>query len=169
MSTFTITPTYTKTDIRRTFTNFEADLRMIVSRTGKMTEQYLENVCYDIYLFAEYAMIATVDITLLDESNKPLRAAKFTVNESGNVVSGSRPGSNNDWPIIATSELKVIVTFTKNYTNLSEEDKNTFLKDKGFKSPWGRTDINIKYPHLTKEDAQLYGSNGYELKKDNYK
>lgn len=169
MGTFTITPTYTKVDIRRTFTNFEADLRMIVLRTGKWTEEYMEKVCHDIYLFAEYGMLISVDITLLDQNHTPLRAAKFTVNENGTVVSGARPGSNHDWPNTVNSYLQVIVTNTKKYDDLSDEEKADFRSKAGFKSGWSPSNINTNYPHLTKESGQLYGNNGYELNKENFK
>ena len=169
MGTFTITPTFTKIDIRKTFENFEADLRMIILRTGKWSEAYLEKVCHDIYLFAEYGMLVSVDITLLDENEKPLRAAKFTVNENGTVVSGSRPGGNNDWPNIDNTALQVIVKNTKKYDDMTEEEKITFCKEAGFKNNWTPTNINTSYTHLSKTGAQLYGSNNYELKKDDYK
>ena len=169
MGTITITPTFTKVDIRKTFENFEADLRMIVLRTSKWTDAYRDDVCHDIYLFAEYSMLQSVDITLFDDKNAVLRAAKYTVNENGNISSGGRPGGNNDWPNLIGSTLKVIVVHDKKYRDLPDEDKATFLKDKGFKSPWGKIDINLNYPHLSKEDAQVYGSKGYELKKENYK
>lgn len=169
MGTITITPTYTKIDIRKTFENFEADLRMIVLRTGKWTDDHRDNVCNDIYLFAEYGMLKSVDITLFDRNQKVLRAAKFVVNDSGNVVSGARPGSNNDWPDLPDTVLKVIIVNTKSYLDLSTEAKATFLIEKGFKSNWTNIDVNLNYPHLSKETAQLYGSNGFELKKENYK
>lgn len=169
MGTITITPTFTKIDIRKTFESFEADLRMIVLRTGKWTDEHMENVCHDIYLFAEYAMLNSADITLFDEHEKPIRAAKYTVNENGNVVSGARPGSNNDWQNLPNTVLKVIITNTKAYNVLTDEEKSTFIKEKGFKSNWSNISVNLNYPNLSKEDAQLYGNKGYELKKENYK
>lgn len=169
MNTYTITPTFTKIDIRKTFENFEADLRMIVLRTCKWTDTYMENVSHDIHLFAEYGMLSTVDITLIDLTEKALRAVKYTVNENGNVVSGSRPGSNNDWPNLPNTVLKVIVTHTTKWNVLSEEEKAIILKEKGFKSSWSRIHVDLNYPHLSKEDAQLYGNKGYELKKENFK
>ena len=174
MGTFTITPTYTKVDIRKTFENFEADLRMIVSRTGTWTEDYMENVCHDIYLFAEYSMLRTVDITLKDEDEKDeakkiVRAAKFTVNANGSVTAGGRPGGNNDWPRLPNGKLNVVVTNMTKYDDMSEEERAAFRKDVGFKSPWGPIKIDLTYQHLRKENGQLYGSSGYELKKDDYK
>lgn len=169
MNTITITSTYTKVEIRKTFENFEADLRMIALRTQKWTDTHLDNVCHDIQLFAEYGMLKSADITLLDENEKALRAAKYTVNENGTVTSGARPGSNNDWPNTPNTVLKVITTYTQKWLDLSEDNRNAFLKDKGFKANWSSIRINLDYPHLSKEDAQLYGNKGYELKKENYK
>jgi hypothetical protein len=166
--TYTSTSTYTVVDIRKTFEGFSADFRMIAARTEKMSVQDVENTLHDIMAWAESKYLEYVDITLLDQSNKPVRAARYTVDEKGKAVQSDRAGSN-DWPNIANTYLTVIVKNNKTWDNLSKEQQSKFEGDNGFKRNWSPSSIDNSYSHLSKAGAQLYGSNGYELKKENYK
>lgn len=167
-STYTSTSTYTVVDIRKTFEGFSADFRMIAARTEKKSAHDVENTLHDIMAWAESKYLEYVDITLLDQSNKPVRAARYTVDEKGKAVQSDRAGSN-DWPNIPNTYLTVIVKNNKAWDSLSKEQQSKFEGDKGFKRSWGPSSIDNSYSHLSKASAQLYGSNGYELKKDNYK
>ena len=166
--TQTTTGTYTVVDIRKTFEGFSADLRMIGLRTGKKSLTEVEDYLHDILLWAESKYLIQVDITLIDMNEKPIQAARYKVDEQGKSISSERPG-NNLWSNIPGSRLMVIVTNSKSWWSLSEDDRLSFMKANQFKLTWGRTSIDTSYSHLSKSDAQLYASKGYELKKENYK
>lgn len=166
-STYISTSTYTVVDIRKTFEGFSADFRMIAARTEKMTSRDVESTLHDIMAWAESKYLEYVDITLLDQNNKPIRAARYTVDEKGKAVQSDRAGGNN-WPNVANTHLTVIVKNNKAWDSLTQEQQSKFEKDNGFKRNWGPSSIDNSYSHLSKSGAQLYGSNGYELKKDNF-
>jgi hypothetical protein len=167
-NTYTSTSTYTVVDIRKTFEGFSADFRMIAARTEKLSGKDVEDTLHDIMAWAESKYLEYVDITLLDLSNKPIRAARYTVDEKGKAVQSDRAGSN-DWPNVASTYLTVIVKKNKAWNDLSKEQQSKFEKENGFRRNWGPSTIDNSYSHLSKTGAQLYGSNGYELKKDNFK
>lgn len=167
-NTYTSTSTYTVVDIRKTFEGFSADFRMIAARTERMSGKDVEDTLHDIMAWAEAKYLDYVDITLLDQSNKPIRAARYTVDQNGKAIQSDRAGSN-DWPSIPNTSLTVIAKKNKTWEDLSQEQQLKFKKDNGFKRTWGPSKIDNSYSHLSKANAQLYGSNGYELKKENFK
>lgn len=166
--TTTKTSTYTVLDIRKTFEGCEADIRTIARRTGKWTMEYVDKIFYDILIFAEGDYLLSVDIVLLeDNSDKVLRASKFLVNSMGLATESDRAGKNNDWVDIPNTHLSVILSYTQKWKNLSNENRSDFMKN--LKVSWSPSVIDNSFPHLTKNDAQLYASKGYELQKTNYK
>lgn len=166
--TNTQTNTYTVVDIRKTFEGFEADLRMIARRTGKWSMEYVDSVIYDIIRLAESKYLSQIDITLLSSADTPVRAARYTVNESGSAITGSRAGGN-DWPDTVGTRLQVILWYTSSWHNLTPESQQRFCADKGFKIGWVTSRIDTTYTHLQQEQGQLYASKGYELSKLNFK
>ena len=94
---------------------------------------------------------------------------KTGVDENGKANQSDRAGNNNDWQNLPNTELRVVVNFTKNWTNKTEEQRNNFMTINNFRCGWGRLDFDNSYIHLSKADAQLYASKGYELKKENFK
>lgn len=167
-STYTSTSTFTVVDIRKTFEGFSADFRMIAARTEKMAGKDVESTLHDIMAWAESKYLDYVDITLLDQNNRAIRAARYTVDEKGKAVQSDRAGSN-DWPNITGTSLTVIVKNNTAWGALSHEQQSKFESENGFMRTWGPSKIDNSYSHLSKASAQLYGSNGYELKKDNFK
>lgn len=165
--TFTKTSTYTVIDIRKTFEGFNADFRMIAMRTDKLSSDDVDNFMHDIMHWAEAGHLSYVDVTLLDQSNKPLRATRFSVNDNGQAVKSDRAGTNN-WQNIPNTRLTVIVSNTTKWNGLTAIQQEMFKKDKGFKVNWGPSSIDTSYSHLSRANAQLYASNGYELKKENF-
>lgn len=167
--TLTNTGTYTVTDIRKTFEGFSADFRMIATRTGKKTISEVDTFINDIMIWAETKNLDYIDITLLSSDKKPLKAVRYRVDEKGKANQSDRAGNNNDWQNLPNTELKIVVNFNSKWTNLSKEQRDNFMTDNNFRCSWGRLDFDNSYNHLTKDDAQLYASKGYELKKENFK
>lgn len=168
-NTLTNTGTFTVTDIKKTFEGFSADFRMIAARTGKKTITEVEAFLNDIMIWAETKNLEYVDIALVDAASKPLKAVRFRVDENGKANQSDRAGNNNDWQNILNTELRVVVNFNSKWKNLREEQRNNFLTDNNFKCGWGRLDFDNSYTHLSKNNAQLYASKGYELQKENFK
>lgn len=165
MYTQTQTATYTVVDIQKTFGNFEADLRMIARRTGKLTQTEVEDYCHDVLVWAEGRYLDRVDITLTDAVGKVLQAARYTVNADGSAMSGDRAGGN-DWQDIAGSSLSVIIRQNSNWSGLDAVKKQA-VRGK-LNVNWGATDIDTSYTHLQRSAAQGYASKGYELNKENF-
>jgi hypothetical protein len=166
MSYGTYTATYTVVDIRKTFEGFEADLRMIARRTDKWTTEYVEKVFHDVIKLAEAKYLSKVSVSLKDSTDKAVQATKWVVNESGTAITGDRAGSN-DWSNISGTYLSVNLEYTSAWYNLSKDKRDAFEKD--CKVNWSPSTTDTNFPHLTQHSAQNYASNGYEVKKYNYK
>lgn len=166
--TTTNTSTYTVVDIRKTFEGCEADIRMIARRTGKWSMSYVDQIFHDIIKLAEEEYLKSVDITLLDASEKAIRATKFVVNANGTAITSDRAGAN-DWIDIPNTRLMVILSYTQKWFNLDEQQKQKFQSDNSFKISWVSTSIDNSFSHLNKSQGQLYASKGFELQKTTYK
>ena len=164
----TRTLTHTVIDIKKTFESFDADLRMIALRTGKWTSEFVDDVIHDIVKLAEAKYLDTIDVILVDTTQKVIRATKYTVNESGTTITGEKAGGN-DWTNIPNTELSVLLSYRQGWKSLTEEQRNNFRQTNNFKVGWSNTNIDNSFPHLTKLNAQLYASNGFELQKTIYK
>ncbi len=168
MSYGTYTTTYTVVDIRKAFESFEADLRMIARRTEKWTGDFVDKVFYDVVKLAEAKYLSKASIILQDATGKPIRAAQYTVNENGTGISGERAGGN-DWTNIPNTNLEVILQYTAAWHALTEQQQQAFGAANGFKINWTPSNIDTSFSHLTKQSAQTYSSNGYEISKANFK
>ncbi len=165
----TFTKTYTVTDIRKTFENFQADFRTIARRTEKMDMTTVDNIIHDILILAENKFLRSIDIVLLDNNETVIRATKFEINQDGTATSSDRAGKNNDWLNIPNTYLSVILSYNESWHNLSKQEKEEFQNDNNFKTSWVSSNIDNTFPHLSRNNAQLYASNGYELNKTVYK
>jgi hypothetical protein len=166
MSYGTYTATYTVVDIRKAFEGFEADLRMIARRTDKWSTEYVDKLVHDVIKLAEAKYLSKVSIALKNSAGTPLQATKFVVNESGTAISGDRAGSN-DWSNITGTHLSVTVEYTTAWHTLGLDKQNEF--EKALKFTWTPSTTDTNFPNLTQQGAQNYASNGYEVKKYNYK
>lgn len=167
-NTTTRTSTYTVTDIRKTFENCIADIRMISRRTGKWDITYVDRLGKDILKLAESKYLSCVTIILKrNNTGYQLRAAKFTVNDNGNTNEGDRAGKNYDWPADEDTYLSVILSYTSSWRSLTADQKNKFSDD--FEINWTSTSEDLSFSHLSRDNAQLYGSKTYEVQKTNFK
>lgn len=167
-NTITNTSTYTVVDIRKTFEGFSADFRMIAARTGKMSSTEVEDHLHDIMIWAEKKYLIYVDITLIDSNLRPIKATRYSVDENGKATQSDRAGQN-DWQNIPNSKLVTLVQNKPSWHSLTEEQQDKFKQSNNFILNWGKSQIDNSYSHLSKENAQLYASKGYELKKENFK
>ena len=146
-STSTNTSTYTVIDIRKTFEGCEADIRMIARRTGKWSMLYVDQIFHDIIKLAEEEYLKSVDISLLDATDKVIRATKFVINANGSANASDRAGAN-DWTDIPNTRLLVILSYTQKWHNLNSEQKSKFQIDNSFEIGWVTSSIDNSFPHL---------------------
>lgn len=167
-NTTTRTNTYTVTDIRKTFENCIADIRMIARRTEKWGLSYVDMLGKDILKLAESKYLSCVTIILKrNNTNYQLRAAKFTVNDNGNTNEGDRAGKNYDWPSDDDTYLSVVLSYTSSWHALTVDQKSNFSND--LEINWTSTSEDLSFSHLSSDNAQLYGSKTYEVQKTNFK
>lgn len=167
-NTTTKTSTYTVTDIRKTFENCIADIRMIARRTGKWDTTYVDRLSKDILKLAENKYLSCVTIILKrNNTGYQVRAAKFTVNDNGNKNEGDRAGKNYDWPSDEDTYLTVVLSYTSSWHALSVDQRSKFSDD--FEINWTSSSEDLSFSHLSSDKAQLYGSKTYEVQKTNFK
>lgn len=156
----TITQTFTRTDVRRVFENFQADLRMLAVRTQAMESDHAKNCGDDVCLMAQEDCLSRVHVQLYDSSGNLVKVHRYSVEDV--VSSGSsRPGGNR-WPCLPNGTLCVIV-------DLSDNGKLEQLKMLGeLKLSWSASSLSTDYSNMQKDGARLYSSNSYGLQRDTF-
>lgn len=156
----TITQTYTITDIRRVFENFQADLEMLALRTQAMTLDHAQKCAYDICLMALAQCLTYVHVQLRDSYGNLVRVHRYSVKKDILSVS-HRPGENR-WPCLPDGTLSVIIEF-------SDEHKLERLKRSGqLKINWGPSYWSTNYSGMRSDGTRLYSSNSYGLRRDTF-
>lgn len=156
----TITQTYTRTDIRKVFENFQADLQMLAVRTQAMELDLAQKFAYDICLMAIEKCLRYVHIQLYDSYGSLVKVHRYSVEED--ILSDSqRPGANR-WPCLPDGELHVIVEY-------SDTQKSEKLKKSGkLKIAWGPSSLSTDYSGMHSDGGRLYSSNGYGLRRETF-
>jgi hypothetical protein len=103
-----------------------------------------------------------VNLYLKDTNGKTIRAAKYEVSTDGASLAASRPG-NYLWPRTPGGQLKVHVTYSQTWWQLSETQKTNFKQH--LRMQWGTNDLDTSFPMLTRHSDRNYVSNGFGLKK----
>jgi len=156
----TVTQTYTRTDIRRVFENFQADLRMLAVRTQAMEPDHAKKCGDDVCLMAQVGCLSRVDVQLRDSSENLVRVHRYSVEEIMSSVS-SRPGGNR-WPCLPNGTLYVVVV-------PSDREKLKRLKILGeLKLIWSASPLSTDYSNMRRDGARLYSSNSYGLQRDTF-
>ena len=158
--TYTTTSTYTKTDIRRVFECFHADLSMLAIRTGAMDQSNVEKIAHDVFIFAEYRCLNAVHIQLRDSRGHLVSAHEYKPNESI-FGGGSRPGGNS-WPYEPNGKLVVILS----YSNSDEAER--VKTRQSLLCTWSPTDLSTDYSRMRTLEARQYTSSGYGLERTTY-
>lgn len=156
----TITQTYTRTDIRKVFEMFRAELEMLALRTQAMTLDHAEECAHDIDLMAQVKCLRYVHVQLRDIYGNLVKAHRYSVQED--IFSQSqRPGANK-WPCLPDGTLGVVIEY-------SDKKKLDGLKrSRRLKIDWGPSYWSINYSGMRYDGARLYSSNGYGLRRDTF-
>ncbi|UOG77419.1 hypothetical protein MTX78_23575 (plasmid) [Hymenobacter tibetensis] len=153
--------------MQKTFQGFKADMGMIAMRTGKWTQEKVDFYFHDVLKLAEQFYLKRVDIILHNTlTGDPIRVATYTVNNDGSAMEGGRAGGN-DWPNQTNTHLSLLLHYTTEWGKLTPAQQSDFRSK--LNANWSPSTINSNYPNLTREAAQLYATNGYELQKQNLK
>ena len=156
----TITQTHTRTDIRKVFECFGADLKMLAYRTQAMSLDCADNCAHDILIMAEEDCLQNVHIQLLDSGGSLIRVHKYQV-EKNISWDSQRPGANR-WPCSPSGNLNVIIY-------LSDNKKADKLKQSGrLKINWGPSSASTDYSHMRGSHGKMYASNSYGLRRNSF-
>ena len=156
----TSTQTYTRTDIRKVFENFQADMVMLAMRTQAMEPDYAQRCAYDVFLMAREECLEYVHIQLRDFLGRLVKAHRYSV-EVG-VFSDSLRAGGNRWPCLPSGTLCVIV-------QPSDSHKLEELKKSGeLKANWGASSLSTDYSGMRNDGMRLYSSSSYGLRRDTF-
>ena len=156
----TMTQTYTRTDIRKVFENFQADIQMLAVRTQAMDPDLAKDFAYDICLMAIEKCLRRVHIQLYDSYGRRVKVHRYSVAED--ILSDSQRPGGNRWPCLPDGELHVIVEY-------SDTQKSEKLKKSGkLKIAWGPSSLSTDYSGMHSDGGRLYSSNGYGLQRETF-
>lgn len=156
----TMTQTYTRTDIRKVFEQFQADLQMLAVRTQAMEFNHAQECGYDVYLMAREECLTQVHIQLRDSYRNLVRVHRYTVHRN-RLLGNQRPGGNG-WPCLPNGTLNVLVT-------PSDQQKLEKLKKSGaLKLSWGPSSLSTDYSGMRNDRSRLYSSQSYGLQRDSF-
>ena len=156
----TITKTYTRTDIRNVFENFQTDLQMLALRTQAMELDHARKCADDVCLMAREHSLKNVHVQLYDFCGNLVRVHRYSV-EKDISLNSQRPGGNR-WPCLPNGTLCVLIEY-------SDTQKFEELKGSGqLKINWGPSDLSTNYFGMRNDGARLYSSNSYGLRRDTF-
>lgn len=156
----TVTQTYTITDIRKVFENFQADLEMLALRTQAMELGHAQKCAYDVFLMAQERCLKYVHIQLRDFNGRLVKAHRYSV-EEGISSNSQRPGGNR-WPCLPGGSLNVIVKY-------SDKQKAEQLKKSGkLLLCWSPSGLSTNYYGMRRDGDRSYSSNSYGLRRDTF-
>lgn len=156
----TITQTYTRTDIRKVFEMFRAELEMLALRTQAMTLDHAEECAHDIDLMAQVKCLRYVHVQLRDIYGNLVKAHRYSVKED--ILSDSQRPGGNRWPCLPGGTLHVLV-------DPSDDRSLEQLKRSGqLMIAWSPSPLSTNYSGMRNEGARLYSSNSYGLRRDTF-
>lgn len=159
--TTTTTQTYTTVDIERVVRRFKADLVMIASSSGAITEATARDYAHDVEVLAKEGFLSTVDITLLSYWTE-VRAVTYVVNTSAGELTTSRPGGVK-WPRVHSPELRIVLSYTSNYDAEARESMRKHLK-----VGWVPTLADTSHTTLQRFAGRDYVSSGWGMQRTDF-
>lgn len=158
--TSTQTTTYTTTDIEAVVRRITADILMIASSTGAVTEERALKWANDIELLAKNGYLNYVDLTLLSNGVEQ-KATRFYINESG-MLANERPG-NARWPKVIEPHLRIVISYRDTYDQQARDKLAGKMKES-----WTTSYDDISHSRLTQSGGREYSSNGYGIQRKDY-
>lgn len=160
-STSTRTITYTQEDVSKVLRRFTADLKMIAASSKSITETKAAEYAHDVEYLAQRGYLKMVDVTLLS-GGVELKAVQYSVLIGSTDLTPSRPGDVL-WPEIKDASLRVVLTYTSDYTATIKEQTLPKLK-----IGWVPTDASTDHATLKKSGGRDYSSNGFGVTRKDF-
>jgi hypothetical protein len=160
-SSATATQTYSVADVEIVMHRVTADLVMIASSTGAVTEEMARQWGHDVEVLAKNGYLDSVDLTLFSAGVEQ-KAVRFDVNtDSGNLTT-SRPGGVL-WPRVIQPQLQIILIYS------SKCDAGALSKIAGqLKRCWVPVNVDTSHPGLKSTAGRDYVSNGYGMQRKDF-
>lgn len=160
-SSSTRTTTYTQEDVSKVVRRFTADLKMIAASSKSITEAKAAEYAYDVEYLAQRGYLKMVDVTLLS-GGVELKAVQYAVLIGSTELTPSRPGDVL-WPEIKDAFLRVVLTYTSDYTTAVKEQTLPKLK-----IGWVPTDASTDHSTLKANGGRDYSSNGFGVTRKDF-
>ena len=156
----TATGTYTLVDVRRVFENFEADLRMIVRRTGTNTQDWAEKTAADVLLFAGGDYLSQVSVVLFDRWGNRKAMKWYQVDKAAGEWESDLPGGNR-WPRLDSPSLSVVVHLNARWYAESAAAQSAVSSQQNH--TWVDSSVDTSDRGMVRKGSRRYGSNAYGL------
>jgi hypothetical protein len=160
-ATATASVTYTYVDIENVMRRVKADLVMIASSSGAITETDAAKYAHDIEYLVKNGYLRAVDVTLLSNGIE-VKASRYDVNSAAGDLSMSRPGGVL-WPRVSQPFLRITLLYTSAYT---DEVHRAAAKDLKISWNWSNTDTS--HTTLRSVGGRDYVSSGYGMQRKDY-
>lgn len=160
--TATKSTTYSVLDVEVVMRRVTADLVMIASSTGAVTEQKARDWAHDIELLAKGKYLRMVDLTLLSNGVEKT-ATQFTVNSESGELSTSRPGGVL-WPVVPSPHLRITLFYTSTYDSSAGEKMRSKLR-----IPWVSSSDDTSHATLKQsESGRNYVSSSFGMQRKDF-
>lgn len=160
-ATATASETYTYVDIEKVIRRVKADLVMIASSSGSITETEVVNYAHDIEYLAQQGYLRAVDMTLFSGGIE-VKASRYDVVTAAGDLSMSRPGGVL-WPRVSQPYLRIVLYYTADYTDEARSSAARHLKLR-----WGPTNADTSHATLRSTGSRDYASGGYGMQRKDY-
>src|ERR1700730_12935403 len=108
---YTDTETYSVVDIETVMRRFFADIVMIATSLGAITEATARDYAPDVEALAKAGYLKKVDLTLFS-CGVEVSASRYEVNTSSGDLTMSRPGGVL-WPRVADADFRIVISYTQ--------------------------------------------------------
>jgi len=156
------TDTYNKDDIQRVFASFAADYKMVAEWTKLHSRALVDERTSQIRALAESEYLDQVHLQRHTASGAIPDAVIYRVSTKASTWSADRPSSLK-WQVGSGDTLRIVVFFSKKWTELPQSERNKFSKE--HLKDWDDSDFNGEYEGLVEVATAKYSSRGYGLER----
>jgi len=159
--TYSGTESFSIADVEVVMRRVTADLVMIASSTGAVTEDKARDWGHDIEALAKNGYLRMVDLTLMSNGIEK-KATRFEVNTEAGDFTMSRPGGVL-WPKVPNPDLRIVLFYTAAYDAAAKEKMRSKLR-----IGWVPSSADTSHSTLTSSASRDYVSNGYGMQRKDF-
>ena len=163
--TTTLTQTFNRDDIRRVYASFAADYRIVAEWTELHTPTFVTTTVEQIKALAEEQYLKEVHMQLRSSTGAIREAAVYRVSLNASGWSSDRPGDLY-WNTYDGDYLKLIVSFTAKWWDLSQADRDAFSAV--YMPGWGTSDFDYNYGVMSSSADRRFASRAYGIERTRY-